>query len=259
MARPCRLRAKAPGLAPMHLHDPRGRANAGCRIARSRRRAARSSYASTTTLWCRPEYVAEVEKFFASHSEYAAMKGRILPAEDPIAKAGPAAAYLDLPIVDHGDEVIEVRGVIGANMAFRAPHCARRAHSTSGLVLGRPDTKRKPRCRSGCGELASGLAMRREPRLSRSRPARADRDRFTRIARERGYCRTLHEAHSPIKAGFDAAIAVIRLLVVRVSNVPIDRRARAEKRLAIALGILDGLRAQRGRKRSESGNSVEQR
>ena len=30
------------------------------------------------------------------------------------------AVYLDLPIADHGEEVIEVRGVLGANMAFRA-------------------------------------------------------------------------------------------------------------------------------------------
>ena len=48
------------------------------------------------------------------------MKGRILPAEDPEKKVGPMAVYLDLPIADHGDEVIEVRGVLGANMAFRA-------------------------------------------------------------------------------------------------------------------------------------------
>ena len=46
------------------------------------------------------------------------MKGRILPAEDPDEKVGPMAVYLDLPIADDGEEVIEVRGVLGANMAI---------------------------------------------------------------------------------------------------------------------------------------------
>ena len=54
------------------------------------------------------------------------MKGRILPAEDPAAKVGAeTAVWLDLPIVDHGEEVIEVRGVLGANMALRADALAR--------------------------------------------------------------------------------------------------------------------------------------
>ncbi len=48
-------------------------------------------------------YVYAIEQFFAIYSEFAAMKGRILPAEDPIAKVGAAAPYLDLPIADHGD------------------------------------------------------------------------------------------------------------------------------------------------------------
>src|SRR6202041_3221546 len=65
-------------------------------------------------------YIAAVERFFAERPHFAAMKGRILPAEDPSAKVGPMAPYLDLPIVDHGNKVIEVRGVLGANMAFRA-------------------------------------------------------------------------------------------------------------------------------------------
>jgi hypothetical protein len=34
-----------------------------------------------------------------------------------------SGGYLDLPITDHGDRVIEVRGVLGANMAFRAAPC----------------------------------------------------------------------------------------------------------------------------------------
>ena len=53
------------------------------------------------------------------------MKGRILPAEDPLAKVGPDWPYLDLPLVDHGERPIEVRGVLGANMAFRAEALAR--------------------------------------------------------------------------------------------------------------------------------------
>src|SRR6202041_3582792 len=63
-------------------------------------------------------YVNAVEQFFASYPEFAAMKGRILPAEDPVAKAGDSAPYRDLPIADHGDQVVEVRGLLGANMAF---------------------------------------------------------------------------------------------------------------------------------------------
>src|ERR1700691_5519005 len=65
-------------------------------------------------------YLAAVEQFFDTHREFAAMKGRILPDEDPEKKVGQLAPYMDLPIVDHGDEVLEVRGVLGANMAFRA-------------------------------------------------------------------------------------------------------------------------------------------
>ena len=43
-----------------------------------------------------------------------------MPLEDPHKIAGANWVYLDLPLVDHGDEIVEVRGVLGANMAFRA-------------------------------------------------------------------------------------------------------------------------------------------
>jgi glucosyl-dolichyl phosphate glucuronosyltransferase len=254
---PVPSKGEAPGLAPIRLHDPRA---GKCRVQNRAIAQARGEVivCLDDDLVVSPGYVAEVEKFFSSHSEFAAMKGRILPAEDPIAKAGPAAAYMDLPIVDHGDEVIEVRGVIGANMAFRAAALRQAGPFDERLGPGaaghEEETEMSQRLRR------AGFRIGYAPRAivyHEVDAARADRARFARIARERGFCRTLHEAHSPIKAGFDAAIAVIRLLVVRVSHVPIDRRARAEKRLAIALGILDGLRAQRGRKRSESGNSGE--
>ena len=38
----------------------------------------------------------------------------------PCEKVGALAPFLDLPLVDHGDAVTEVRGVLGANMAFRS-------------------------------------------------------------------------------------------------------------------------------------------
>ncbi len=68
------------------------------------------------------DYLDQVERFFTYHPEFAAMKGRILPLEDPHKIAGVNWVYLDLPLVDHGNEIVrlEVRGVLGANMAFLA-------------------------------------------------------------------------------------------------------------------------------------------
>src|SRR4029077_2522659 len=64
-----------------------------------------------------PGYLDAVDSFFDTHREFAGMKGRILPQDDPDKKVGPMAVYLDLPIADDGDNVIEVRGVLGVNMA----------------------------------------------------------------------------------------------------------------------------------------------
>src|ERR1700691_1745491 len=102
-----------------HLHEPR---SGKCRI--QNRAIAEASgeilvFLDDDLVVAR-SYLAAVEQFFDTHREFAAMKGRILPDEDPEKKVGQLAPYMDLPIVDHGDEVLEVRGVLGANMAFRA-------------------------------------------------------------------------------------------------------------------------------------------
>jgi GT2 family glycosyltransferase len=170
------------------------------------------------------------------------MKGRILPAEDPLKIAGPMAPYLDLPIVDHGEEVLEVRGVIGANMAFRA----------SALRLAGPFDERLGPGAAGHEEETElsqrlrslGFRVGYAPRalvLHEVDPARAVRSRFIRIARERGYCRTLHERHSHSEVALNIAIAAIRLTLARAFNAPAFRIAREELRLAVARGMRDGL------------------
>ena len=192
-----------------------------------------------------PDYLAEVEDFFAMHPEYSAMKGRILPAEDPFKKIGPAAAYLDLPIVDHGEAVIEVRGVIGANMAFRASALRRVGSFDERLGPGAAGheeesemSQRLRRAGFRIGYAPQALVYHEVD------PARASRERFIRIARERGHCRTIHERHSPIMVALNEAIASLRLVIARASGAPIERIAREERRRAIAHGMRDGLRAQ---------------
>ena len=109
------------GAALKHLHEPRA---GKCRIQnRAIAQAAGDSEILVfldDDLIVAPGYPEAVERFFDTHREFAAMKGRILPAQDPEKKVGPMAAYLYLPIADDGEQVIEVRGVLGANMAFRA-------------------------------------------------------------------------------------------------------------------------------------------
>ena len=125
------------------------------------------------------------------------MKGRILAAEDPDKKVGPTAAYLDLPIADHGDEVIEVRGVLGANMAFRAdaikqvgPFDERLGPGAGGHEEETEMSQRMRRAGYRIGYAPKALVYHEVD------PARANRERFIRIARERGRCRMLHEKHS---------------------------------------------------------------
>ncbi len=114
---PMPLALDAPPLT--HLHEPRA---GKCRI--QNRAIAQASGEILVflddDLVVAPGYLDAVEQFFDTHREFAAMKGRILAAEDPEKKVGPMAVYLDLPIADHGEEIVEVRGVLGANMAFRA-------------------------------------------------------------------------------------------------------------------------------------------
>ena len=113
---PSILPATAPPLE--HLHDPRP---GKCRIQNVAIRHARGDIivCLDDDLFAAPSYLAEVERFFVEHPEFAAMKGRILAAEDPAAKVGAdAAVWLDLPIVDHGEKVIEVRGAAHGIRAF---------------------------------------------------------------------------------------------------------------------------------------------
>jgi GT2 family glycosyltransferase len=74
--------------------------------------------------------------------------------------------------------------------------------------------------------------------------ARADRVRFIRIARERGFCRMLHENHSAFEVMTKVGIATLRLAIAQMLRAPIPRMAREERRWAIARGMYDGLRRQ---------------
>jgi glucosyl-dolichyl phosphate glucuronosyltransferase len=225
-----------------HLHDPRP---GKCRV--QNRALAR---AHGTIIACldddlavAPDYVAQVIAFFENHPEFAAMKGRVLAAADPSAIAGELAPYLDLPIVDHGDQVIEVRGVLGANMAFRAdalrhvgPFDERLGPGAAGHEEETEMSNRLRRAGYRIGYAPRALVYHEVA------AGRADRLRFIRIARERGFCRMIHERHSIIDVLTKLAIANIRMVFARLLRAPISRIAREERRLAIARGMLDGLR-----------------
>ena len=71
--------------------------------------------------------------------------------------------------------------------------------------------------------------------------SRADRERFIRIARERGRCRMLHEKHSAMEVIIKNAVALGRLRVAQLIGAGLPRIAREERRLAIARGMFDGL------------------
>jgi GT2 family glycosyltransferase len=231
----------------IHLHDSRP---GKCRIQNRAIADARGAIIACLDddLIVTPTYVAQVERFFADHPEFAAMKGRILPAEDPHIKAGAMAPYLDLPIADHGDRVIEVRGVLGANMAFRAdalhrvgPFDERLGPGAAGHEEETEMSRRLTRAGYRIGYGPGALVYHEVD------PARADRARFIRIARERGFCRTLHESQSPADIVTKEIVAAARLAIARMLHAPLERIAREERRVAIAHGMHDGLRAQRGR------------
>ncbi len=189
-----------------------------------------------------PDYVAAVQRFFDDYPQFAAMKGRILAAEDPFTVAGPMAPYLDLPIVDHGEEVLEVRGVIGANMAYRAS--ALRMVGLFDERLGPGAAGHEEETEMSRRMRHAGFRIGYAPRalvLHEVDPARAIRTRFIRIAHERGYCRILHERHSQRKVALYIAVAAIRLTLARACNASVVRIAREERRLAVAQGMRDGL------------------
>ncbi len=236
--------ASLPGDLPplIHLHEPRA---GKCRI--QNRAIARAAgdilvFLDDDLTAC-DRYLDAVEQFFAAHPEFAAMAGRILPAEDPARKAGAMWVYLDLPIYDRGDNVVEVRGALGANMAFRAAAIAQVGPFDERLGPGagghEEETEMSARLRRAgmrIGYSPSALVYHEVD------PSRASRERFIRIARERGRCRMLHERHSAADVIVKNAIAWIRLRAARGSHASLERIAREERRLAVARGMFDGLR-----------------
>jgi glucosyl-dolichyl phosphate glucuronosyltransferase len=236
---PIRLALEAPSLT--HLHEPRA---GKCRI--QNRAIARASGEILVflddDLAVAPGYLGAVEDFFDTHREFAGMKGRILAAEDPEDKVGPMAVYLDLPIADHGDQVVEVRGVLGANMAFRAeamkqvgPFDERLGPGACGHEEETEMSQRMRRAGYRIGYAPKALVYHEVD------PSRANRERFIRIARERGRCRMLHEKHSAADVISKNAIAWVRLQIAHLTGAGIPRVAREERRLAIARGMFDGL------------------
>jgi GT2 family glycosyltransferase len=234
---------KVPPSAPplKHLHEPRG---GKCR---SQNRAIAESHGEVVVLLdddltVQAGYLDAVERFFTRNPEFAAMAGRILPAEDPEAKVGANWIYLDLPIFDRGDRVVEVPGVLGANMAFRrsaldavGPFDERLGPGAAGHE---EETEMSQRLRR------KGLRIGYAPEAvvyHEVDPRRADRDRFIRISRERGRCRMLHETHSALEVILKNAIAWTRLSVARSLRASLPRIAREERRLAVAHGMFDGL------------------
>jgi GT2 family glycosyltransferase len=235
----------SPGAPPLeHLHDPRP---GKCRIQNVAIRQAKGNIivCLDDDLVTAPDYLDEVERFFIEHPEFAAMKGRILAAENPAAKVGAeSAVWLDLPIVDHGEEVIEVRGVLGANMAFRASALAR-----VGLFderLGPGAAGHEEETEMSARLVRAGFKIGYAPHALVYHdvdPARADRARSLRIARERGRCRMIHESHRAPQVIANSAIAALRVWTARMMGAGASRLAREERRLAVAQGMLDGLRA----------------
>jgi GT2 family glycosyltransferase len=238
-SQPVKVPLNAPPLK--HLHEPRG---GKCR---SQNRAIAESHGEVVVLLdddltVSARYLDAVGRFFNEHPEFAAMAGRILPAEDPQAKVGANWIYLDLPIFDHGDHVVEVAGVLGANMAFR-----RSALEAVGLFDERlgpgaagheEETEMSQRLRG------KGLRIGYAPAAvvyHEVDPRRADRDRFIRISRERGRCRMLHETHSALEVITKNVIAWTRLTIARSLRASLPRIAKEERRLAVAHGMFDGL------------------
>jgi GT2 family glycosyltransferase len=187
-------------------------------------------------------YLDAVESFFDAHREFAGMKGRIIPQDDPEKKVGPMAVYLDLPLSDDGDQVIEVRGVLGANMGFRATALRQVGPFDERLGPGacghEEETEMSARLRHAgfrIGYAPEALVYHEVDRT------RADRERFIRISRERGRCRMIHEKHSAMEVIVKNAVALTRLRFAQLVGAGLPRIAREERRLAIARGMFDGL------------------
>ena len=234
------------GIGPIvHIHDPQP---GKCRTQNRAIAQARGEIIACLDddLIVAPGYVDAVERFFADHPEFAAMKGRVLPAESADASIGAGACYLDLPIVDHGERVIEVRGVLGANMAFRASALAKVGLFDERLGPGAAGHEEETEISARLRGAGFRIGYAPEALVYHDVDAsRADRARFIRIARERGRCRMLHERHSFAALTLARLIATARLLVTRVLGASPERIAREEQRLATAQGMLEGVRAPR--------------
>lgn len=226
----------------IHLHDPRP---GKCRVQNLaiKRASGEILIFLDDDLIVAKDYVDQVERFFTYHPEFAAMKGRVLPLEDPHKIAGVNWVYLDLPLVDHGNEIVEVRGVIGANMAFLTEAIR---------VVGPFDERLGPGAAGHEEETEMSARLRRAGyRIGYSPnavvyhevdPARANRARFVSIARARGRCRMIHETHSKLDVTVKNVVASTRLAIASLVRAGAERRAREERRLAIARGMLDALR-----------------
>jgi GT2 family glycosyltransferase len=235
-------RIKTSGIELTHLHDERP---GKCRIQNRAIALAAGEILVflDDDVVVKPDYIEAVQRFFETCPQFAAMKGRILPAEDPLAVVGRMAPYLDLPIVDHGEDTREVRGVLGANMALRAS--ALRIIGSFDERLGPGAAGHEEETELSCRLREAGYRIGYAPRalaLHEVDPARAVRTRYIGIARERGYCRTLHERHSQREVMLKIAIAAVRLTLARALNATVARLAREERRLAVAQGMRDGLR-----------------
>ena len=95
--------------------------------------------------------------------------------------------------------------------------------------------KRRPRCRARLAR--AGFRIGYAPRALVYHdvdPARADRARFLRIARERGRCRMIHESHRTLAVIADNAMAALRVWIARIARAGPQRLAREERRLAVA-------------------------
>jgi GT2 family glycosyltransferase len=242
---PAALPADAP--AHIHLHAPRP---GKCRIQNRAIAAARGEILVflDDDLTVSERYLDAVDSFFGAHPEFAAMAGRIVAAEDPAAKVPQGWFYLDLPIVDRGAQVVEVRGVMGANMAFRAS--ALKAVGPFDERLGPGACGHEEETEMSARLRRAGYRIGYAPEAvvyHEVDPARAGRERFVRIARERGRCRMIHESHSALDVITKNAVAWTRLTLAQMVRAGGERIAREERRLAVARGMLDGLRAQRAR------------
>lgn len=244
---PSPLPKTAPPL--VHLHDPRP---GKCRVQNLaiRHAAGEILVFLDDDLTVADDYLDQVERFFRDHPEFAAMKGRVLAAEDPKLKAGRNWVYLDLPIADHGHAAVEVRGVLGANMAFRREVFDKLGSFDERLgpgAAGHEEETEMSRRLAHSGYrigYAPGALARHEVD-----PARADRARFVRTARDRGRCRMLHEEHRGTEVILKNAVATGRLILARLLGAGAERIAREERRLAVARGMLDGWRERAGASR----------